>query len=690
MLYNEKTYAYDMTAAERLTVLREAESSYKQSMNWTRNVRQRWYLVERYLEGLQWGVDGAGVTNYLSAFQFSDANMPQDYSDKVLVDNLMLRIYMTNIARVVRYKPSIDVIPDGKDEAAQNSARMSRIFLNDMFERMDFNEFMKRTARYLMVYGKSFTKVTFNPKIGKMVKWPTAQNPMTGEWIYRDKPEGDVDFEAISPKNLTFPVNCQDLKSADWVQEVTTRTTEWVFRNYGVTVKPEKLAPLQTEGYFNKNYSFNSTFKEGETNADGDMVLVKERWYRACPRYPKGAIIVWASGRLLRSSSLLDYYDDIPYYDADFIYIDGSIWADTVFYHIIKLQDELNKTESDVAIHNAIMARPKGLVNREANVSAEAFTDENDEIIEWSGPGHMKPEYLAAPELPNSVYEQINRLVDRMMSIGFAHDIIRPNRARSGNAIAFEQEIDETTLQPMMMDIQKMLSNASSCALGVAEDYIKIPRLVKMFDQQAWQITKDFKGSDIGGSHHAKIDLQAGLPAHKMAKQQLIMQAVDKGVLDPRKAAKFLEFPDSDDAFRDMSMDYEVAQRSADMMEAGVNVPVHEWDNHEVCAEVYTRRMRDKFNAWPDEVKTMFNYVLALHNEWLKLEAHPANSLDMGGPSTPAMLDKRGIPPMPAKPMATPNKASGAMPPEGGGSSSRQEPGQQPERETLSIRGGAV
>lgn len=687
MLYNAKTLSYDMTAAERMTILRECEEGWKRSQQWTKNVRQRWYLVERYLEGLQWGVDGAGVTNYLSAFQFSDQNMPSDYSDKVLVDNLMLRIYMTNMARIVRYTPSIDVIPDGKNEEAKNAARMGRIFLTDLFERMDFTEYMKRTARYLMVYGKTFTKVTFNPKRGKTVKWPVAKDPFTGQWIFRDKQEGDIDFEAINPKNLTFPPNATDIKTADWVQEASVRTVDWVFRTYGVTVKAEKLAPQATEGFFNKSYDFNSNFKDGKPLTETDMVLVKERWYRPCPRYPKGAIVVWASGRLLRCSSLLDFYDDIPYFDSDFIFIDGSIWADTVFYHLIKLQDELNKTESDVAVHNAMLAKPKPIINREANVPDGAFTDEDGEVIEWSGPAHMKPDYLRAPELPNSVYEQIDRLVDRMMSIGFAHDIVRPNRARSGNAIAFEQEIDETTLQPMMMDMQKMLSNAAGFALGVAEDYIKIPRLVKMFDQQAWQIEKDFIGSSLGGARHAKIDLQAGMPAHKMAKQQLIMQSVDKGVLDPRKAAKFLEFPDSDDAFRDMSMDYEVAGATADQMERGSLVPVHEFDNHEVMVEVLTRRMRERFEGWSPEIQQAFVQARNMHMEYLRLEAHPANMTDMGGAADPRKMQRQGIPAMPPKP---PNKNSGQEPQELGGAPSNQEAGQQPDRDQLSVQGGAA
>lgn len=625
-----------MTAQEQKDLVTKLEGEFQRSEKHARSVRRRWYLIDRYLEGVQWAATDAGITGYLSTAFLNNFNVDLTNPDeKFIVDNIMLRIHMTNVSRLTRYEPQIEVSPNDASDKYKIAARKGRIALYDLNDKCEFDKVKLAAADDLTRYGKTFTWVVYDPSEGEVV--PRAKtdgqgnlvlDPATGEPVMEMRPQGAVVIEAGTPKEHSFPPDATDMRTADWVGRARIKSVEWAERKYGVKVDPEVVTWEETSS----DGSYRSDFDSDKSRNEQNRVLVKERWYRPCEAYPQGAILTWASGVLLQSKVLTKWYPDIPCFDATNVFVNGSIWGDTPMFHLIIHQNEVNKSESNVARHAELTTRPKLLVHRGTNISEKAFTNDTGEMIEWSGEHNLKPEWLHAPELPNLVYEHINRHVDRMMSIGYAHDISRSKNPGSGTSIAYLQEIDETTMQPMVQSMTSMYQRAWQMALKLMARHYKTARLAKMFDNNSWQIEEEFKGEDLFGNFDVRVNMLAGLPANKLARQQFVMQMFQAQLIDQPTAQKYLELGDAEAALREAAIEVEVAAQNIKMIEQGQVVPVHDWDNHMVLIQEYEKNLRQRWRGYPPEVLQVFELQLQMHKEFLALQVHPANATDGGLP----------------------------------------------------------
>lgn len=664
---------YDMTDTEKKSIVEDMDKEYTESLNLTQDVRRRWWLVERYIEGVQWSSAGESGWSFLSAAGSGVLNnnaMDVNVDENVVIDNIMLRIHMTNMARLVKYKPQIEIAPNEKTSENNIAVRKGRTVLYDLLFKNNLVRLQQTFARHLNVMGVSFMKVVYDPSAGKLVNWPVL-DPATGEAqigpdgqiVYKKKPEGEVKLYAVNPKNLLFPPNCTCLEDADWVQESNVRSLAYAKRKYGVVLKPEAVNSFDQE-----RNGLGKSDLQTDANALKDSVIIKERWYRACEKYPQGAIVVWANGELLTCKSLEKWYPDLPYFQSMNVFNDESMYADCPAYHLVQHQNEVNRTESNIARHVNLIGKPKLLINRDSQVSDKAFNTDTGEIVEWAGEKGIAPAWLNAPPVSQSLYEHVNRHVDRMMMIGYANDIVRPGHARSGNAIAYEQEIDENTMAPMVTSVTDMFQRGLGFALQLVARYYKVPRMVKMFDSNAWTIETEFKGDDLFGNFDVRVDLLAGLPVNKLAKQQFVMQLFSKGLLEKPLAQKYLELGDAETALREQAMEAEIVDKSIKTMESGALVPPHEWDEHALMVAGLTAWLKDNQGA-DKPIIQRFEEKLAWHKEYLSVMAHPANTQDGGAPM--------------AGPGAVPRGTEGgngleeaAMPEEMGGAPSFQDGGE--------------
>lgn len=654
----------EMTEIEKKNLVDTMEKEFKLSENHVRTVRRRWFLTDRYLEGVQWASTDAGVTGYLSSAFLSNFSVDLTNPDeKFIVDNIMLRIHMTNNSRLTRYEPQLEISPNESSDRHKIAARKGQIALYDLLEKNRFDKVKLANADDLNRYGKTFLWVTFDPSAGDPVLKPkvdglgnVVEDPETGEPVMEMKPQGMVVLTPVSCKNMAFPADADNEDTADWIQKTEIRSPDFVKRKWDTAVKPETISSQDTslEG------AYTSDFSTEKARNDPDRVNVKERWYRPCEQFPKGAIITWANGVLLQCKTLTKWYPDIPCFGAVNIMVPGSPWGDTPEYHLVVHQNEVNKSESNVSRHVELVSKPKLLVNRAANISEKAFNNETGEIIEWSGDPAHKPEWLHPPEVSQSVYEHINRHVDRMMSIGYAHDINRAAHSQSGTSIAYLQEIDETTMQPMVMSMSSMYQRAMVMALRLMARYYTVPRLVKMFDNNSWQVEGEFKGDDLFGNFDVRVNMLAGLPANKLARQQFVMQMFQGGLIDQPTAQKYLELGEAEEALRAAAIEIEVAEANIKMIEAGQIVPVHDWDNHPILLQEYQKSCRQHWREYPPQVLAVFQQQMQMHQEFMALAAHPANAQDGGRP--PIAFPGAGGPPGPAGPGAGPAGPAGAAP----------------------------
>ncbi len=269
-------------------------------------------------------------------------------------------------------------------------------------------------------------------------------------------------------------------------------------------------------------------------------------------------------------------------------------------------------------------------------------------------------------------------MVNKMLVMGAAQAVVQKDTSReSGNAIAYKQEQDDSTLSPVIKSMEGAWNRTLKGCLQLASQFLTVPQLIKMTSGSKVQVENGFKGEMLENNFDVLVSLTQGFPNSPTAKRQMILQYVDKGIITPQKAAGFLELGDVDGQMHLDQISTEAAEQTITDLEAGKPVNVHPWDDHATMVQYLLAAMRERYEEWPPMVKRNFEQNLTLHQKFMAVFAHPASA--SAGPLSEQMgADQPGGPPAGGSGLA-----SGAEPPQAGPSAQEASAGSQPDRASV-------
>lgn len=633
----------------------------------------KWTLIRNYLGGSQWFDSKAGGARYASAQRLiAGAIDDGDVDDESYENNVMLRIHMSNMQRVGRYQPQEEVEPSDSSEPAKQGARKGEIVISTIKDKNNYKSRLRRKLdRQIFTYGSSYIKTIIDPNAGVEKVRPILDEfgQVTGYEEDEESLEGEVVWDAPAAKNIIMSPNAVDVFDADYLIEYNIRTVEYVLRAYNESVKPDGIDAKEIK-WWRLGRNTGRDASKGESKED-NLVVVNEAWVRRCEEFPLGAHVIWTTNQVLQSTTLDDHYPDIPYHKAEFIYDDEDPDGDTTYWHMIPMQNALNAVESDIKAHETMMCKPKWQQHMETTLQdPDGITNETAQVLRWTGP--QAPGIIQAPDLPQTVFTWRDMIMGEMMSLGAAHDIVRPAQPRSGTAIAYEQEQDDTVLAPTVDSMGVQHENACSFSLRLVSQYYVAPRQFSMRKENGRQMSQEFSGADLNGQFKVRVNMQSGLPANKIARQQLIVQLVNQGIITPQQAQEHFEFGQVNEALRDQTVMYERAQKIVESIVAGnplEAMPMMPFDDYAVVKQCADRAARE---SWQDYSPTVQLQFKALYQQLQVLMA-PAVMAGAAAMGAPKGGDPGGVPK--DAPMAPPGVPTSA-----------QGPGQQPDKPSL---GGA-
>lgn len=629
---------------------------------------KKWSLIRNYVHGYHYADGENKRSSIVDRMNYNDGNVDDEYYQ----NNVMMRIHMSNMTRMDRFNPVVDVEPRDNSYKHKRGARLGQMAIYDLLDKIRYHsKIKKKTNRTICMYGSAWWKTTLDPKAGEH-----NANPMVDEFGVQSAEdlgcEGRVRIDVIAPKNIITPQSVADPDELDWLIEFKVRTTDYVLRQYGVTVKSESVK-LDSEwwGTEHKNRM--------EKEEEDDLCTLKEMWIAESEDFPAGAIITWVGEKILRSTTLYDFYPEIPYKVAQFIYDDEDINGETPYYFMLPSQAALNQVESNIKRHETMMCKPKWQQHVETVLTdPDGITNETAQVLKWSGT--QPPGIINAPELPQTVFTWRDMLIGEMMSTGAAHDIVRPSQPRSGTAIAYEQEQDDTVMAPTIEAIRAMEEESFSLALKLISQYYTDPRNFSMRDGNSVMYSANFSGTDLEGNFNVRVTLQSGLPANKIARQQLIVQLVNNQIITPETAREFFEFGKLDPMLRRATVSLERAERLIMQLEdplliqvAGVQEMAPQmFENFIVMAQQLTLAMEEKWESYDPETQQKF---MDRYN-WYKNQIIQEQMAKMAPQGMPAAGPGRAQAEGAAAPIAPPTMSDSMQPPES-----------QPPRETV-LEGG--
>ena len=527
-------------------------------------LERQWQLNIAYYSGKQWvSWDKARKVLF---------EPPKEWYEERFVSNRIMPAVRNELAKITKSKPVMQAIPSRNEEAAISAAKGASRVLDQIWRVSNMREKLFDLGLWMLTCGTSFLKTYWNPAMGEVIGVDEKNKEIH---------LGDVCTDVVSAFDMIIDPGAQTWEQARWLIERKKRTVEYVQDTYGVEVEPEENL-LNTNIFDNMLSQLNGFNNEANTKMV-DAVTVKELWELPSKKFPNGRHITVANGKLLQYED--NPYKRLPYFPFVHIRVPGRIWGSSIIEFMIPIQKEFNKTRSQrIEMRNKTanprMLAPVGSLETEP-------TNAYGEIIEYN-PGLGKPEWETAPGEPGYIQREIELMMQDFEDISNQHEVSRgktPPGVKSGVAISFLQEQDDTALAPTIHSIENGLEQWGKFVLELIKEYYEETRLIQVIGKDSEIETFEFKGSDLEGTVSDVIVVAgSALPQSKTARQEFILNLVDRGIIaDPQTILKLLEFGNIEEVWEEEMLDINQAKVENKRFTNGdTQVVTRDFFNHDI------------------------------------------------------------------------------------------------------------
>lgn len=595
-----------------------------------------WYLNCAFFEGNQWLWWNRGR---LDPVQLADWRVKY-------VDNRIIGIVNTELAKMTKQKPAWQVIPVTGEDSDLEASETGEKVLDYLWRYLHMRNKLMDALRWSRVTGAGFWKIAWDSEAGQKVQIvadPEGQPVMHGETGAPMRPHefegqlpeglqqksiatGDVMVEVVSPFEFYPDPVARELEDCEWCIQRSIKSSEYVKEHYNVDIEPDTdVAPGPSES------RMFATFQEGGSGYKG--VTVSEYWSRPNTKDPDGVRVVWAKNKeLLREANP---YKKLPYVMFKGIPVAGRFWPTSTTSQLRSPQMALNKAESQVTENAQRIGNPSLLASKQANIQYSGVPGERIDYDDTTQ--NAKPEYLQAPPLPNYVTQQQERAEQSMQDISGQHEVSNaqvPAGVKAASAINLLQEADDTRLGPAIYDMEEALGVAGSMLLKLIAEYWTDERVIMIAgEDHAWN-TMLFRGAALKENTHVEVQSGSSFPRSKAAKQAAMESALgfylqNSGgqAPDPLLMKKFFrdfEAGALEKLFGDVDADTAQANRENTQMAQGAEIPINPFDNHQVHIDAHTEFQKGPtYQNFPPPLKGLIEQHVSEHREQALAEQPP-------------------------------------------------------------------
>jgi hypothetical protein len=509
-------------------------------------------------------------------------------------------------AKILKNKPVMWVAPASNEDKDIKSSKVA----DKAVEWMEYELKLQSKDNKLVLWGCtcsiSFMKTFWND--GKGMSIPSPDGTETVK-------QGQVDCEVVSAFELKWDPSAQYWEDVQWCCHEKVRDVDYIETVYGVKVSPEQ-GIMNTNLVSSKLSDIGSFGGISEQKKMANAAIVKEYWEKPSSKYPNGRRITIANGKKLF------YEEDIgfgPEDDTDrelpfhpFVHIDvpGKIEGTCVVEQSIPIQREYNKSRSQVIEYKNLMGSPIWTAQENSLVNGEPVNAPDYVCIYKAG--MKKPQMETPPSMAADVYKNIEMCNSEFEYVSSQHETSNgqvPTGVKSGVAIGYLQEQDDTTLAPTISNFIQCKISYTRYLLKIIRFKYDIERTVNIVGKNRVNEAVTFKGSDIT-STDVRVQEGSMYQLSRPAKQDFIMALVDKGLItDKTEALKMLDLGISDDVYDEYAIDVNDAQEENDLWKRGNNTPiVQTFDNHPVHINEHDKlRKSSDYDEMPPQLKQIID-----------------------------------------------------------------------------------
>lgn len=601
-----------------------------------------------------------------------------------LVYNKIMPRVETLVGWMGREKIEFEVRPATDDQADEDVARTGTPVLRYYQDSLHYDHLAERCDRWSLLTGDGFLKVCWDPTKGEMFDAAKMAGMTPAEFrkTYRVDPNltlGDVDVYSPSPMSVFWgPVGCE-FQHADWVIEVNERSVAYVAERYDVD--PDELMGDNSKVESAMLYRASDIGPTGVTKkhkADKQACVVAELWARRSAKLPRGRLVTFCNGRVLKNTDNPYEHGQIPI--VQFKPIDspdrphGACYVD----QLIGPQSDYNRSKNQQVENRELMANPFVLYQKGSIQRFDQWNSRPGGMREYVG---QAPQVIPGSGMPGITITQEARTEQDMQDIVGVHDASEgqnPTGVRSASAIVALQEKDENRMSTAQRRRRDGHKRVGRLILQTAAQFVREERLIKIIGEDDSTEYIRFRGKDLRGQQQGPgidyADVQIvtdGMPTTRAAALSTAEMLIRAGALQPA-----VNKDDRDLLFRltDIGSPAEIDDSQRDRIQArlenerlsmGEKIEPRDFDDHEQHLrehEMYEKR--GFFRDAPPEIQALHLYHRTRHKVLMAKKALEAQVIMQQA------MQEMGLNPAPQE-NANVGAGSNGQP----GNQSRQSPG---------------
>jgi hypothetical protein len=578
-------------------------------------MEQQGYINIAYFAGKQW-ISWDKANNRLF-------EPPKEAHKVRFVGNRIQPIVRTELAKITKTKPIVNVIPASNDDDDIKSAHLGQKIADWLFYELDLQEANKELAMWGLCTDIAFMKPYWNPSKGDSVVSPQGEQMNLG----------DIDYDVVSMFDVKIDPTAKKWKEVKWIVHEKPREVDYIKEVYGKDVAAE--SGIAVSNIFSaKLKDLNNIGTETKTDEVKSSAIVREYWEKPSSKYPKGRRITVANHVLLLYEEDIGFGEadkterELPFFPFVHIVIPGRVNGMSVIENLIPVQREYNKTRSQIIENKNIISNPVWLVE-EGSIDVE-ITDEPGQVVQYKK-GFAAPKIEQPPVISSDVYRNLEECKEEFDFISGQHEVSHgetPTGVTSGTAISFLQEQDDTKLGPTVQNLEKCIEKYIAYMLKIIKIKYNIPRTINIVGKNNSVEVIQFQGSQLT-STDVRVQAGSSLPQSKAAKQDWVINLLHEKLLDPVRdrdlILKMLELGITEDLYSDATIDVNQAQNEVDKWKKGDGSPiVRDFYNHMVHIKEHDKfRKSDEYEELPPELQMMIDEHVKQHENYLMMTAAP-------------------------------------------------------------------
>jgi hypothetical protein len=607
--------------------------------------------------------------------QFVD--VPRDDDDMLqLVVNHSLTVARVELSRLVKSHPIMEVLAHSEDSEDISATKVAKAALEGAEWKFKLRKVRKDAMWWMIATGLGAIYVGYDPNDDKDGKRQFVIDPHTNEAVFdpdrieeiqgmledgeidsvdvEEHPLGDLCYKVLSPFQLLpdpTRLEFEEIRDLITTEAVNIDEAKSLWGSAAAKLSPEHVVLGAMERRAISRAGLVGSTVDPEID---DVLQVHTYWlvpnYYSHNKFLRAGVMM----RFTTNGEILEFapsypYDDgrIPYTFFQHIPSVMSIWPQSIMQHVRPINLELDKAMSQIVEAKDYMANPMWVVATQHQIKGRIRNRAGNIVRYTHVPNVPEPSPVPGIGVPSQVENTVVALRDQILDISGQSETSFgrvPSGVRSGVAVAYLTEQDETKLGPTAENVEEATALQSSLTLSRFGQFYTTTRIIQLYKPGGFFDVLRFKGSDLKGITDVVPVAGSALPKSQAARKEFVMGLVEMGIeKDPKRIKEMLELGQGEPD--DVDKAFMQADRENQLMLKGVQtgklkldpgdeeavskaIPVKKWHNHAAhLSRHYSQMMDEEFDrlaeTHPDIVR-LYDEHTAMHEQALAAKQQQA------------------------------------------------------------------